>query len=132
MGPSWWSRGTLTDDLEARPIFRSRRSQALDREPGGLGVLEAPITTGPQWVPGHADCLQAPPGDDRQFLKSFILNLSGEFVEYIFSMFFLSLLIMLIFSAGIIIYTGMYQSREAAFLLTTPASPDRIFAYKFF
>ena len=67
-----------------------------------------------------------------QFLKSFIPNLSGEFVEYIFSMFFLSLLVMLIFSTGIILYTGLFQSREAAYLLTTPASPDRIFAYKFF
>jgi ABC-2 type transport system permease protein len=67
-----------------------------------------------------------------QFLKSFIHNLSGEFVEFIFSMFFLSLLIMLIFSAGIILYTGLYQSREAAYLLTTPASTDQIFAYKFF
>ena len=67
-----------------------------------------------------------------QFIKSFIPNLAGEFVEYIFSMFFLSLLVMLIFSAGIILYTSLYQSREAAFLLTTPASPDRIFAYKFF
>ena len=35
-----------------------------------------------------------------RFLKMFIPNLSGEFVEVIFSMFFLSLLIMLIFSAG--------------------------------
>ena len=47
-------------------------------------------------------------------------------------MFFLSLLVMLIFSAGIILYTGLYQSREAAYLLTTPASPDQIFAYKYF
>ena len=46
-------------------------------------------------------------------------------------MFFLSLLVMLFFSTGIIIYTGLFQSREAAFLLTTPASTDRIFAYKF-
>ena len=67
-----------------------------------------------------------------QFLKSFIPNLSGEFVEYIFSMFFLSLLVMLVFSAAIILYTGLFQSREAAYLLTTPASPDQIFAYKFF
>ena len=35
-----------------------------------------------------------------QFIKSFIPNLAGEFVEYIFSMFFLSLLVMLIFSAA--------------------------------
>ena len=67
-----------------------------------------------------------------QFLKSFIPNLAGEFVEYIFSLFFLSLLGMLIFSTGIILYTGLYGSKEAAYLLTTPASPDRIFAYKFF
>ncbi len=67
-----------------------------------------------------------------QFLKSFIHTLAGEFVEFIFSMFFLSLLIMLIFSAGIILYGGLYQSREATYLLTTPASPDQIFAYKFF
>ena len=67
-----------------------------------------------------------------QFLKSFIPKLSGEFVEYIFSMFFLSLLIMLIFSAGIILYSGLFQSREATYLLTTPAPPDQIFAYKFF
>ncbi len=67
-----------------------------------------------------------------QFLKAFIPNLAGEFVEYIFSLFFLSLLVMLFFSTGIILYTGLFQSREAAYLLTTPASPDRIFAYKFF
>ena len=57
--------------------------------------------------------------------------LAGDFVEYIFSLFFLSLLIMLFFSTGIILYTGLFQSRESAFLLTTPASSDRIFAYKF-
>jgi len=66
-----------------------------------------------------------------QFIKGFIPNLAGEFVEYIFSLFFLSLLVMLIFSTGIILYTGLFQSREAAFLLTTPAAPDRIFAHKF-
>src|SRR3982751_5069194 len=65
------------------------------------------------------------------FIKSFIPNLAGEFVEYIFSMFFLSLLVMLIFSAGVILYTGLFQSRGAAYLLPTPASPDRIFAYKY-
>ncbi len=59
------------------------------------------------------------------------MKLSNEVVEYIFSMFFLSLLVMLVFSTGIIFYQGLFQSREAAYLLTTPASSDRIFAYKF-
>ena len=46
-------------------------------------------------------------------------------------MFFLSISIMLFFSTGIITYTGLFHSREGAFLLSTPATTDRIFAYKF-
>ncbi len=59
------------------------------------------------------------------------LDLANTIVEYIFSMFFLSLMVMLFFSTGILTYTGLFQSREAAYLLTTPASADRLFAYKF-
>src|SRR5262245_31038810 len=51
--------------------------------------------------------------------------------EELFSMFFLSILVMLLFSTGIITYTALFHSREGAFLLTTPATTDRIFAYKF-
>ncbi|MFI5459419.1 MAG: hypothetical protein ACHRXM_28680 [Isosphaerales bacterium] len=51
--------------------------------------------------------------------------------EYLFSMFFLSISVMLFFSTGIITYTALFHSREGAFLLTTPASTDRIFAHKF-
>ncbi len=51
--------------------------------------------------------------------------------EYLFSMFFLSILVMLLFSTGIITYTGLFHSREGTFLLTMPATTDRIFAYKF-
>jgi ABC-2 type transport system permease protein len=64
-----------------------------------------------------------------QFLASY--KIPDEIITYLFSLFFLSLLILLVFSTGIILYTGLFQSREAAFLLTTPASTDRIFAYKF-
>ena len=46
-------------------------------------------------------------------------------------MFFLSISIMLFFSTGIITYTALFHSREGAFLLSTPATTDRIFAYKF-
>lgn len=59
------------------------------------------------------------------------VDLVNTIVEYLFSMFFLSLLVMLFFSTGILTYTGLFQSREAAFLLTTPASADRVFAFKF-
>jgi ABC-2 type transport system permease protein len=66
-----------------------------------------------------------------QFISIYV-DLVNTIVEYIFNMFFLSLLVMLLFSTAILTYTGLFQSREAAFLLTTPASTDRIFAYKFF
>jgi ABC-2 type transport system permease protein len=58
-------------------------------------------------------------------------ELFNAIFEYLFSMFFLSILIMLFFSTGIITYTGLFHSREGAFLLSTPATTDRIFAYKF-
>jgi ABC-2 type transport system permease protein len=65
-----------------------------------------------------------------QFISKYV-DLFNTVVEYLLSMFFLSLLIMLFFSTGIIVYTGLFHSREAEYLLTTPASTDRIFAYKF-
>ncbi len=66
-----------------------------------------------------------------QFIGIYV-DLVNTIVEYLFGMFFLSLLIMLFFSSGILTYTGLFQSREAAYLLTTPAAADRVFAYKFF
>jgi len=70
------------------------------------------------------------------FLGGFeFIGLSDELFhaifEYLFSMFFLSISIMLFFSTGIITYTALFHSREGAFLLSTPATTDRIFAYKF-
>ncbi len=66
-----------------------------------------------------------------QFIGMYV-ELHNAIIEYLFSMFFLSLLVMLFVSTGILTYTGLFQSREAAFLLTIPASTDRIFVYKFF
>jgi ABC-2 type transport system permease protein len=66
-----------------------------------------------------------------QFIRIYDADLKDALIEYLFSMFFLSLLVMLFFSTGILTYIGLFQSREAAYLLTTPAAPDRIFAYKF-
>ncbi len=65
-----------------------------------------------------------------QFLSRYVA-LTNEIGEYLFGLFFLSLLVLLFFSNGIILYTGLFQSRESTFLLTTPASCDRIFAHKF-
>jgi ABC-2 type transport system permease protein len=38
---------------------------------------------------------------------------------------------MLVFSSAVIMYSSLYCSPEASFLLTTPARPERIFAYQF-
>lgn len=65
-----------------------------------------------------------------QFLSGYV-ELTNEISEYLFGLFFLSLSVLLLFSNGIILYTGLFQSREAAYLLTTPASPDQVFAHKF-
>lgn len=66
-----------------------------------------------------------------EFIAYFV-DLAHTIIEYLFSLFFLSLLAMLLFSTGIIVYTSLFHSREAAYLLTTPASADRVFAHKFF
>jgi ABC-2 type transport system permease protein len=52
-------------------------------------------------------------------------------IAALYNAFFVSLMVMLLFSSGIITYTNLYRSPEAAFLLTTPTRPERIFAYTF-
>jgi ABC-2 type transport system permease protein len=52
-------------------------------------------------------------------------------VEAIFDVLFLFLTIGLITSSGVILYGSLFSSEETAFLLTTPASADQVFAYKF-
>ncbi len=55
----------------------------------------------------------------------------ARLVQAIYSVFFASLMVMLVLSAGIIVYSGLYCSAEAAFLLTTPIRPERIVQHKF-
>lgn len=54
-----------------------------------------------------------------------------ETVRKIFEIFFLSLTVMLVFSSGVILYSGLYRSRETTFLLTTPVRCELIFLHKF-
>jgi ABC-2 type transport system permease protein len=55
----------------------------------------------------------------------------AEVMRFVFSLFFLSLQVMLIFSSGIILYSGLYASRETAYLLTIPVRDERIVSYRF-
>jgi len=52
-------------------------------------------------------------------------------VQFVFHLFFASLNVMLVFSSGIILYTGLYNSPETEFLLTLPIRSERIVLYKF-
>ena len=52
-------------------------------------------------------------------------------MRFVFHLFFASLNVMLVFSSGIILYTGLYKSPETEYLLTLPIRPERIVLYKF-
>jgi ABC-2 type transport system permease protein len=55
----------------------------------------------------------------------------AETFRFVFHLFFLSLNVMLVFSSGIILYTGLCHSPESRFLLTLPVRAERIVLYKF-
>src|SRR5581483_10391527 len=56
---------------------------------------------------------------------------SGRIVGTLFDFLFLSLAVLLVFSGGIILFSSLFTSAETAFLLSTPARADQVFAYKF-
>jgi ABC-2 type transport system permease protein len=56
---------------------------------------------------------------------------AGGIVGTLFDMLFLALAIMLLFSSGIILYSSLFSAAETAFLLSTPAPADQVFAYKY-
>ena len=55
----------------------------------------------------------------------------AQTVRFVFHLFFASLNVMLVFSSGIILYTGLYNSPETQFLLSLPLRAERIVLYKF-
>ena len=55
----------------------------------------------------------------------------AQTVQFVFTLFFASLQVMLVFSAGIILYGGLYSSRETSFLLTLPVRESRLVFYRF-
>lgn len=55
----------------------------------------------------------------------------AQTVQFVFTLFFVSLQIMLIFSAGIILYGGLYASPETTFLMTLPVRDSRLVFFRF-
>jgi ABC-2 type transport system permease protein len=67
------------------------------------------------------------------FYKGFnILEaLQTNIADRLYNAFFLALMLMLVFSSGVILYSSLFCSPETAFLLTTPVRVERIYAHKF-
>lgn len=65
-----------------------------------------------------------------RFLSEY-MQVTSDIVEIVFSLFFFSLLILLLVSTAIILYASLFRSREAEYLLSTPAPADQVFAHKF-
>jgi ABC-2 type transport system permease protein len=72
-------------------------------------------------------------GEGFEFLSMTIAHSAthAQTVQAIYNVFFASLMMMLVISSGIILYSGLYCSSEAEFLLTTPVRPERIVLHKF-
>jgi ABC-2 type transport system permease protein len=58
-------------------------------------------------------------------------DLHEETVRVVFGVFFWTLMAMLAFSSGIILYSSLFRAPDVAFLLTIPARVQRIFLHKF-
>jgi len=58
-------------------------------------------------------------------------SMHDETVRVLFNVFFISLLVMLVFSAGIILYGSLFRAREISLLMTLPVRTERIFLHKF-
>jgi ABC-2 type transport system permease protein len=62
---------------------------------------------------------------------AFLEALHADVISLLFNAFFSSLMVMLVFSTGILLYGGMYRSPEARLLLTLPVRAETIFGHKF-
>jgi ABC-2 type transport system permease protein len=56
---------------------------------------------------------------------------AGGIVGILFDLLFFALGLMLLFSTSIILYSSLFSATETAFLMSTPAAADQIFAYKY-
>jgi len=71
--------------------------------------------------------------DGFQFMRATITNPEtySRIVGGLFGIFFAALMVMLVFSAGVILYGALFRTREITFLLTIPARTERVFLHKF-
>lgn len=117
----------LSADAESRLFLRLRTAVAWHSLQGmfahaRLRLALVAVLSAMFWV-----ALYGLFGEAFRFLES----LHAEAVPLLFNTFFSSLMVMLVFSAGILVYGGLYCSAEARLLLTLPARAETVFAHKF-
>jgi ABC-2 type transport system permease protein len=66
-----------------------------------------------------------------RYLQTFGLVALNSVIGLIFDLLFLVMIVMLLFSTSLILYSSLFASAEAQFLLHLPARADRIFAYRY-
>jgi ABC-2 type transport system permease protein len=59
------------------------------------------------------------------------LPLYGGIIGLLFDFLFLALTMLLVLSSGLILYSSLFNSPEATFLLCQPAAADQVFAFKY-
>lgn len=62
---------------------------------------------------------------------AFLASIHADVAGLLFNTFFSTLLFMVLFSTGILVYAGLYTSREARLLLTLPARSTAVFTHLF-
>jgi len=66
-----------------------------------------------------------------EFLLQQSFALEGNIVGLLFDVLFAALAALLVFSSGLILYSSLFNSNETAFLLSSPAAADQVYAFKY-
>lgn len=121
------------DHVEARAFWRMRRRRLTNIARQTLAENRLRLTTIVLLTAVFWGSLYLLFAEGFYFLDMAIQHAGtlDQVISKIFEIFFFSLVLMLLFSSGIILYGSLFRSREARYLLTTPASEARIFVHKF-
>ena len=123
----------ISPDQEARAFWRMRRQivrtlVAQTFAQGRLRISTIVFLSMFLWF-----ALYALFYDGFRFLDSAIPgpDLYDQIARMVFGLFFASLMVMLLFSTAIILYSSLFRARDVPFLLTIPARAERVFIVKF-
>lgn len=123
----------LAPERESRIFWRlrlatMRNTVVRSREASRFRIAMVLLLAGALWLILYALFVEG-----FGFLHSTIADpaTQDETIRGVYSLFFASLLVLLMFSCGLLLYGLLYRSPETRFLLTTPARPERIYLHKF-